>query len=273
MKESNNATLTPWRHLILEDLDCWIWRNNKLVHKNAEDQLIQKIDDSWWAKLRWMIVKNIYATHNKSKTVKKVLSRVLLRLESDPETWGLNLGSGFSAPHARLLNIDVMNAENVNIVTDGSFIPIRDSVLDVVVAQEVLEHIADFQFTINELNRILKPSGLLYVQTPFQIGKHHGPQDYWRFSRDALEYLFENNAWKLEEIGMVHGHGTGFYRILVEFIAVTSSTLFTRLYLPAKTLAAIMFIPLRLLDGLTKFSSERDRIAAGYYVVASKRGD
>ena len=139
------------------------------------------------------------------------------------------------------------------------------------IAQEVLEHIADFQFTINEVNRILKPSGLLYVQTPFQIGKHHGPKDYWRFSRDALEYLFDNNAWKLEEVGMVHGHGSGFYRILVEFIAVTASILSNRLYLPTKTLAAIIFIPLRLLDGLTQFSSQQDRIAAGYYVIASKR--
>ena len=82
MHKQKNVKVTPWRHLISEDLDSWSWRTSQLVHKKAKDRPIQKIGCSWQAKLRWIIVKNIYATHNKSRTVKKVLSRVLARLES-----------------------------------------------------------------------------------------------------------------------------------------------------------------------------------------------
>ena len=272
MTDDTNKTAVPsWDTLIDKNNSSWFWRGKQLVHNNARDRPLEATDDGWKAKLRWILVKNVYATHNKSKVVRAILARMLKRLNASPDAWGLNLGAGFLSPHERLLNIDVMNAENVDIVTDGSIIPVRDDVLDLVIAQEVLEHIANFQITINEVNRILKPGGLFYSQTPFQIGKHHGPNDYWRFSRDALEHLFENDEWKLEEIGITLGHGSGFYRILVEFVAVTASIPFRQLYLPAKALAAFVFIPLRWLDGLTKYSSEQDRIAAGYYIVASKR--
>ncbi|MFN3147735.1 MAG: methyltransferase domain-containing protein [Paracoccaceae bacterium] len=248
----------------------WHWRDGQLVHAAATDRPRESPDAGWKSRVRWLVVRNVYATHNKSRTVREALDRVLRRL--DGGGWGLNLGAGFTRIHPRMVTIDVMNAANIDIVTDGSVLPLRENSLELVVAQEVLEHIADFQGTIDEVHRALRAGGVFYCQVPFQIGKHHGPMDYWRFSRDALEHLFENEDWSIEEMRISLGHGTGFYRIAVEYGAVTASCLWSRLYLPAKTFFALALIPFRWLDVLTLRSPEADRIAAGYLVVARKRG-
>lgn len=248
----------------------WHWRGAQLVHAEALDRSREGVDVGWMSRLRWLIVRNVYATHNKSATVRAALGRVLAKL--DQGGWGLNLGAGFTRIHSRMVTIDMINSENIDIVIEGSVLPLKDGSLDVVVAQEVLEHIADFQGTINEVHRSLRPGGVFYCQVPFQIGKHHGPMDYWRFSRDGLVYLFENEEWTIDELEISLGHGTGFYRIAVEYGAVTLSALWAPLYLPAKTFFAVALIPFRWLDVLTPRSHEADRIAAGYLVVARKLG-
>ena len=60
------------------------------------------------------------------------------------------------------------------------------------------------------------------------------------------------------------------YRIAVEFFAVTASALHQVLYKPTKGLAAIALWPIKLFDGLTARSMERDRIAGGYFTIAKR---
>jgi len=273
VSEPRNDAQPAWAGLVDAARTAWFWRGGQLVHQAARDRAVEADDDGLAARVRWLVVRNVYGNQNKARPVRAALGRVLARLDGAPDHWGLNLGAGFGRGHDRLLTIDVMNADNIDVVTDGSILPFRDDVFEVVIAQEVLEHIADFQKTIDEIRRVLRPGGVFYCQTPFQIGKHHGPMDYWRFSRDALEYLFDNDQWAMEEIEITLGHGSGFYRIAVEYAAVSASLISQRLYLPAKAAAAILFIPFRWLDALTHRSAERDRIAAGYLVVTRKRAD
>ena len=83
--------------------------------------------------------------------------------------------------------------------------------------------------------------------------------------------MFETEQWKLQKLELSLGHGSGFYRMLVEFMAVNASILSARLYRPVKGITALLAWPLQWLDKLTHLSSEKDRIPGGYFCVAEKR--
>jgi hypothetical protein len=136
--------------------------------------------------------------------------------------------------------------------------------------QEVLEHVPDYQALLDDVARVLKPGARLYCQVPFQIGFHLGPVDCWRFSRQGLSYLFTQPAWSKHVIGLSLGHGSGFYRIAVEFLAVNASCVSRRLYLPTKAAASLGLYPLKWFDLLTPLSTEADRIPGGYFCVATR---
>lgn len=217
------------------------------------------------------LVRNVYATHNSSGPIRRALGPLINNLALDESRVGLNFGAGGERRlHPRILNLDIQDQTHIDLVTDGGDIPLKDASLDLVVTQEVLEHLADYRGAVRELARILKPGGAIYCQLPFQIGFHPGPWDYRRFSRQGIEQLFDGPEWRIEQVGVAAGHGTAFYRIAVEFCAVTMSALHRSLYRPAKGLSAVLLYPFKHFDGLTERSSEKDRIAGGYYVIARR---
>lgn len=67
---------------------------------------------------------------------------------------------------------------------------------DAVIALSILEHVYDpFAATAN-IHTLLKPGGTAYVYVPFLFRYHAPPdmqfQDYYRFSRDGVAYLFRD---------------------------------------------------------------------------------
>ena len=259
-------TLPPWNSLIESINDTWVWRGTKLHHRDALKHDHTVTQRSF---IRRFFVKHVYATQNNSRSVKRALSILLTNLGT--EDWGLNLGAGSTRLHERLINIDIRDNSNIDIVTEGTRLPFKENCLNLVVAQEVLEHIADPFAMVKEVYRVLTPGGIFYCQVPFQIGFHPGPHDYWRFSRDALEYLFQNDHWYIQELDISLGYGSALYRIAVEFVSVSASLLHDKFYLPAKTLAAIFLLPIKLVDPLTRKSNQKDRIPAGYFCIAVKK--
>jgi SAM-dependent methyltransferase len=61
---------------------------------------------------------------------------------------------------------------------------------DFVVCTEVLEHVENPFDAVAEMFRILKPGGIVFVSTPFNL-RIHGPlPDCWRFTEHGLKVLF-----------------------------------------------------------------------------------
>ena len=252
-----------WAPLVL-DRQEWRWEGTRLVQEHLAPSRPVQGD-----LLRRLLVSNLYATQNRSRAVKAALGNCLRALA--PPEWGLNLGSGSTRIHPRVINLDISDVPEVDIVASGDRIPFHDESLALVVAQEVLEHTPDPFAVCAEVQRVLRRGGLFYLQVPFQIGWHSGPKDYWRFSDDAIRELLDGEGWNLLELGYSLGYGSGFYRIAVEYAAITASLVARPLYLPAKAMAALLFVPFRWVDGLTRFSPEGRRIAGGFFAVASKR--
>jgi len=259
---SSTDSLPEW-HQIVRAEPPWSWLDGKLWHADASSS-----EKPRQYSLAHRMVLRLYADHNDSKPVRDALGRVLSDLS--PGDWGLNLGAGPTRVHPRIVNLDIANHESVDIVNSGLQLPFKDNSLQVVISQEVLEHLPEPDVSIAEAFRVLKPGGRFYCQTPFIIGYHPGPNDYWRFTKEGMQQLFSKQDWLVEDVGHAVGHGTGFYRIAVEFCAVTASALTKKAYLPTKAISATLLYPIKLSDRLSKHASEVDRIPGGYYCVARK---
>ncbi len=220
------------------------------------------------ADLRRRFVSAIYATHNDSSQIRDALTRILSRLK--PGDVGLNVGAGFTKLHPAILNLDIVTGTAIDCQAQAEHLPFADSVFDLILTQETLEHVRDPFLSVKEMYRVLKPNGVLYCQLPFVIGYHPGPTDFWRFSPEGIRALVEQAGFECEEVSIAVGPATGFYRIVVEFWAVLASALFGPLYYPVKGLAAVGFYPLKWLDGPMLRSAQVNRIAGGYFVIAHK---
>lgn len=70
---------------------------------------------------------------------------------------------------------------------------------EVVLAEQVLEHVIDPVRALRNMVELCRPSGYVIVTTPFLIKKHEIPKDYWRFTEDGMRALLER-AGLIEEV-------------------------------------------------------------------------
>jgi SAM-dependent methyltransferase len=92
---------------------------------------------------------------------------------------------------------------------DGKNIPLNDASVNFVVATEFLEHYFDTALILKEINRVLKPGGILFFTVPSVWPIHEAPYDYHRFTPFALEAHFkkaEFTSWDIKPLGGFHYH-------------------------------------------------------------------
>jgi len=61
---------------------------------------------------------------------------------------------------------------------------------DAIISISVFEHISKPWKAAENLTRLLKPGGIVYHVAPFSYFYHGAPADFWRFTPDAFEQLF-----------------------------------------------------------------------------------
>lgn len=66
-----------------------------------------------------------------------------------------------------------------------------DRTFDVVICEQVLEHVRNPWAAVRTLGNLCRPGGHIVVSTPFLIKVHNEPADYWRFTVAGLRLLLE----------------------------------------------------------------------------------
>lgn len=80
-------------------------------------------------------------------------------------------------------------------------VPSDATTYDVVIAEQVLEHVQDPARAMDSLARLTTPGGTVVVTTPFLVRLHFEPGDYWRFTPDGLRLLAERTGLEVIEVG------------------------------------------------------------------------
>jgi SAM-dependent methyltransferase len=214
------------------------------------------------------ISRTFWSTYRDPDVVKRELARLLEMLQGGAR--GLNVGSGERTPHAALINVDRRISGITDCIADAQHLPFKADAFELVLSQETVEHVPDPFQAVREMGRVLKGGGRLYLQVPFIIGYHPDPDDFWRFTRAGVRTLIEQAALECEKVQLTFAAGTGLHRVLVEFLATAAGRLIAQAYRPAKGAFAMLFYPLKWLDGLLSSGRERDRIAGGYFGIGRK---
>jgi SAM-dependent methyltransferase len=170
-----------------------------------------------------------------------------------------------------LVNFDLARTSGVDILGDAIRLPFPDASFALVLSQEMVEHVPDPFQAVREMARVLRPGGTLYLQAPFVIGYHPGPEDYWRFSRAGMRRLVEQAGLECVRVEPAVGAGTGMYRIAVEFFAGIPARILPALYLPAKALGSIVFYPFVWWNGWLARGLQSDRIPGGYFAIGFRK--
>jgi SAM-dependent methyltransferase len=85
----------------------------------------------------------------------------------------------------------------VDLILDIRELDLPDKSYDCLFVAGVLEHIDDLKKAVSEMERVLRDKGIILVGVPFRQPIHM-EDDYWRFTENALRYLFKN--FNIQEI-------------------------------------------------------------------------
>jgi SAM-dependent methyltransferase len=103
------------------------------------------------------------------------------------------IGLEFDTPESRA-------AGYADFFYDGNHFPFDNASFDVVVSNQVLEHVFNPEEFLNEIFRILKPEGKVLLSVPFVWDEHLQPMDYARYSSFGLRSLLERHGFVVVDL-------------------------------------------------------------------------
>lgn len=130
-------------------------------------------------------------TGNRGNPYPAVWADILANAPADARI--LDCGSGDRCyPDDRVINFEYCAFGLPDIYGDGHSIPMKDNSFDIILSQAVFEHLYDPKKAASEIERILKPGGLVYVESAFMQPLHAVPFHFFNTTPWGLEKLFEN---------------------------------------------------------------------------------
>ena len=119
----------------------------------------------------------------------------------------LDVGCGF-APYKSLVSqlklrhvgSDVLSNPKVDVVADITRLPFASEAFGTVICSEVLEHVWDPKRALAEIARSLQPGGHVILSVPFLARVHEAPNDFFRYTRFALEKLVSDAGLEIVEL-------------------------------------------------------------------------
>jgi SAM-dependent methyltransferase len=84
------------------------------------------------------------------------------------------------------------NYEPPDLLWDGHTIPLPDCSVDSALLTEVLEHCPNAEAVLQEVRRVLRPNGFLFLTVPFVWPIHCVPYDEFRYTPFSLRRILES---------------------------------------------------------------------------------
>ena len=174
----------------------------------------------------------------------------------------LDLGCGVK-PYASLfkftdkfIGFDIAEDEGVDFVGENWDLPFKDDEFDGLISTQVLEHTAKIPETVQEIKRVVKNDGLVFVSVPFVFPEHGIPYDFYRFTRYGLKEVFKD--FEIIEIIPSCGYISTQFRLANNFL----------MYVP---LSKYIFFPIFFLNNILALAA--DFTAKVFFTLFGKKGE
>jgi SAM-dependent methyltransferase len=149
-------------------------------------------------------------------------------------------------PQFEYIGVDLAEGKGVDIILNDPYtLPFSDESIDVVVSSSCFEHSELFWVLYLEIMRVLRPSGLFYLNVPSNGAFHRFSVDCWRFYPDSGRALI---TWAR--------HNNFNPELLESYTSIQKNDIwndFVAVFLKDKT--KISLYPHRIIDGLKSFTN------------------
>ena len=106
----------------------------------------------------------------------------------------LDLGAGNprdSEHHPNVVFHEFVHYAHTDVVSVCDRLPYRDNVFDAVISKAAFEHLARPWEVVEEVYRVLKPGGLVRVDTAFMFPLHGDPYHFFNMTLDGVREMFK----------------------------------------------------------------------------------
>ncbi len=102
-------------------------------------------------------------------------------------------------------SIGVLDGSMTGINFESDRIPHTDESVDTVLLCNVLEHVYNYRHLLSETRRVLNKNGTLVGFVPFLVGYHPDPNDYFRYTKEALMRMGKDAGFSQTDVREVGG--------------------------------------------------------------------
>jgi len=182
----------------------------------------------------------------------------------------LDIGAGCRGV-GRAIKMDIGHSTDLDLVGDAHHLPFRQESIGCVWMGGVIEHIERPVEVANEIARVLKKKGLVYIETPFFQRVHAAPCDFQRFTQEGLRRLFERNGFRTVKSGVIAGPSAACSHVLRTYMSLLFSfnneNIFHVLYY---YVFGWIFFPVKFFDFFLIRHAQSDLMAFGIYYLGQK---
>ena len=165
----------------------------------------------------------------------------------------------------KYLGVDLsINPKAEHFIDFDSKTSLPDNYADIILSNQVLEHVDNPSGYLKEALRILKPGGSIILTTHGYWFYHPTPNDYWRWTSAGLKKIVEAEGYKINSFFGILGLAASGLQLLQDGIV---------LKLPKLLIPPVALVMQLLISVFNKINSQkqRNRDAALYVVVAQKQ--
>lgn len=137
------------------------------------------------------------------------LAVVVDEMMAHPDRLYMDLGCGLRhRVYRNCLCVEVYRSRTADlIVAPTCRYPIKNNTFDGISCFAVPEHTRQPWVVVEEMHRMLKPGGKVWIDWPFLQPVHGYPSHYYNATREGLRALFEDNGFHTDEIGTLEWQG------------------------------------------------------------------
>jgi SAM-dependent methyltransferase len=229
------------------------------------------------SKARWRRRLPAFGANRRGSQFRQTVERAVADLVSgQPDAQGIVVGCGQRGSDrvADFIGLDWIFTDvdlhyGADAAADIRQLPLADATVDVVLVEHVLEHVLDPIQAAAEIERVLRPGGLVVATIPFCFPWHGVPVDFFRVTPSGMLALFRGCEVRYLEAGMGNGSALGYGAATTLLANQRRGRLARR---AAYVIVRILVSPLKRLDRLGGPGGQVVSFAAEYQFLGRRCG-